>query len=124
MKGEAREISVLGAVTCAVVNQPMAAPLNAMLGSSGPLGASAADLDGCDAGSAIVTTGGLGWKLDLEDGIAYFCVVATSIDSLGTATEEQCFETDTAGTIGTRARITLTAPLGAGRQLVMVARTG
>jgi hypothetical protein len=111
-----------GSVSCARMGSPTPLPASAALGSGGSLG-SVAYLSGCSASSPQEASGTAGWSLTLDAGIAYFCTNFATVDGSGTSTEEYCYETDTAGTIGTRSRVTLTAPVPGG-ELRLVMRNG
>jgi hypothetical protein len=111
-----------GSVSCVRIGSPTPVPATAALGSGGSLG-SVAYLSGCTSSSPQEASGTAGWSLTLDNGLAYFCTGFSTVDSSGTSTEEYCFETDTAGTIGTRSRITLTAPV-LGTELRLVLRNG
>lgn len=110
-----------GSITCARINSPTPLPATAALGSGGSLG-SVAYLSGCSSSSPQEASGAASWSLTLDSGIAYFCTGFSTVDGSGTSTEEFCFETDTAGSIGSRSRITLTAPV-LGSELRLVLRT-
>ena len=87
-------------------------PAAAKVGASGPL-YTTTELSGCLAGAGVIGSTEARWAIEFHAGIVYFCIDATSTDLLtppNVATEKDCVEISTGGTIGPRARISLTLP--------------
>jgi hypothetical protein len=97
--------------TCVRTSTFTVPPAAASVGSSGPLAAMTAYAS-CTAGAPAMGTADYRWSLLSDGGVVLFCL--TSSDG-GGVSEEDCLEAGTDGALGTRARVTLTAP---GYQLV------
>ena len=110
-----------GSSTCSLTSGATLPPATAMLGDQGVL-FTAAELNGCTSTSAQTGSTTLRWRLDTENGINYFCLNEANTDSSGSVTADMCYEVDTAGTIGSRARLTITMTVTGG-SLRLVART-
>ena len=111
-----------GSVSCGRYTSSATPPASAMMGDVGLL-ATGISLDGC-SGSAVPdgSTATVRWLLTNESGVNYFCTNTATVDSGITASEEQCFEVGTDGSIGSRARLTLTANIPGVGDLRLVAR--
>jgi hypothetical protein len=100
--------STCGAATSASVPPPVAKIANA-----GPL-FTANELDGCTSGAAKTGTTTATWSVELDQRtrLTYFCINSSIADTRGNVqgTENDCVEIDNAGTLGNRARITVTVP--------------
>ena len=101
-----------GTPTCSKTDVIAAVPPSgSALGSSGPLYA-ATTLSDCTSAATSVGNSFHTWSV-VADGGAVFLCVASSNRFLGISTDslsETCVETDPAGNLGQRARITLTLP--------------
>ena len=82
----------------------------ATIGASGSLSVRNV-LDGCEPESSVVSTITETWSIEFHDGRAYFCTGATEQDTAtppNISTEKDCVEIAEDGSLGTRARVTLT----------------
>jgi hypothetical protein len=100
-----------GASLCSLASATAAPPQAAKIGASGAL-ATLDERDGCSSSSASVGTATVRWSLAFEGGISYFCIDSTERDLAGNvlATESDCLEVSPDGSLGARARITITQP--------------
>lgn len=100
-----------GASACSLATSATSPPAAAKIGTSGAL-ATLDERSGCLASSASVGTSSVGWSLEFEAGISYFCVNSTERDLAGAvlATEADCIEVTPDGALGARARVTITQP--------------
>jgi hypothetical protein len=99
------------ASACSVATSAATPPAAAKIGASGTL-ATLDERSGCLTTSASVGTSSVGWSLEFEAGISYFCVNSTERDLTGAvlATESDCIEANPDGSLGARARLTITQP--------------
>jgi hypothetical protein len=97
--------------TCALATANTALPATAAVGVSGPI-FSQSDLDGCTSSSAAVGTTTNTWSVVSDTGIALLCWDLTAKDLSGTVngTESMCIQTAADGTLGAKARLSITAP--------------
>lgn len=97
--------------TCSVATANTALPASAAVGVSGPI-FSESDLDGCTSSSVAVGSTTSTWSVVSDTGIAMLCWDLTSKDLSATVngTESMCIETAADGTLGAKARISVTAP--------------
>ena len=93
------------AATCSTTTASLAPPTATALGTSGAL-QSLNDLDGCLPTSAVVGTSTTTWSVEADGVVNLFCLNTTA----STYSESDCFEVSTDGTLGARARISLTQP--------------
>lgn len=95
-------------VQCERDLNPATPPPTAVTGDRGRLASSVAILSSCAADAPQVNSRQFEWSLIQDNGQAYLCVRWTvkSLDRRITVYEETCHESDTAGTIGPRARLT------------------
>lgn len=85
-------------------------PANARLGDSGLL-ASTDVLNGCSPSSPLLGNATIRWSLEWIHGLAFFCITFDERSNDGLSTlEKNCFETDPAGNLGTRAFVALRSP--------------
>jgi hypothetical protein len=88
-----------------------ALPTNAAIGAAGAL-FTENDLDGCTSSSNVVSTSSNVWTVVADTGIALLCwnVTSTALTPAGTTgTESTCIQVAADGTLGTKARFSLTA---------------
>ena len=95
-----------GEATCATMTGSVLPPSAAPLGGTGVL-ANWTSYDGCLTGAAVTGTGVSTWRLTAESGTNYFCVESSSTEGTTTTGEQDCFQIDTAGNIGTKGRVTV-----------------
>jgi len=97
-----------GASSCDEATSASVPPAAATIGNSGALG-TADLLTGCLGDSLVAARSTSTWSLEFEAGISYFCVNSTERNLAGTvvATESDCLEVAATGTLGTRARVTV-----------------
>jgi len=96
--------------SCSVATSAAAPPTAAAVGASGPL-FTLDELDGCLSTSAKIGSATQTWSIESEAGIAYFCMNATERNVSGgvIATESDCVEIDEDGSLGPKARISVSA---------------
>jgi hypothetical protein len=97
-----------GACSVATANTPL--PATATVGTSGPI-FTELDLDGCTGASLAVGTTTGTWSLVSDTGVTLLCWDQTAKDPGGTVNgmESLCIETAADGTLGGKARFSLTA---------------
>jgi len=96
--------------TCSVATSNSALPDSASIGSGGPL-FGLSDLVGCTSTAAVGGTTAGSWLLETVSGYALMCWNLVSMDLAGTqvASMSTCFEIGADGTVGGKARLTLSA---------------
>ncbi len=96
--------------TCSVATANTSLPTSAALGASGAI-FSESDLDGCLGTSLAVGSTANTWSLVSDSGIALLCWDLAAKDALGTpnGAESLCVEIAANGTLGAKARFSLTA---------------
>jgi hypothetical protein len=97
------------ATTCELAVSPGVPPTVAAIGASGPIDQTT-QLDGCSATSTATGSGTDTWSVEASGGITYFCTNSSEQDasSSSATTEADCFEVDADGTLGSKARVTIT----------------
>lgn len=110
-----------GEASCATMVNAALPPSAARPGQAGSL-ATWTSYDGCSGSSAPTGSGSSTWRVVAEDGINYFCMESGSSGGGSSSSEQDCFQIDTAGNIGTRGRITLVETTPSAR-FELVART-
>jgi len=113
--GTANSANVIGGMitSCSVATSASVPPTTAIVGGTGPL-ATLNQYDGClpPAQSTQVGTSTLSWSLETDSvtALSYFCMNSTVLGSTGMlfATESDCLEVATDGSLGTHARISVT----------------
>jgi hypothetical protein len=95
-------------ISCSVATSASVPPASATIGASGALD-TLDELDGCLPTSAKVGTSTSTWSLETEAGINYLCLNSTvrDLNNALFATESDCLEIATNGTLGAHARITV-----------------
>ena len=95
---------------CSVASANTSLPTSAALGASGPI-FSESDLDGCLGTSLAVGSTANTWSLVSDSGVALLCWDLTAKDPSGTpnGAESFCVEIAADGTLGAKARFSLTA---------------
>lgn len=97
--------------TCSVVAAQATSvpPMATKVGSSGPL-FTMDELDGCLSNSAKVGTSTNTWSVEFEQGTTYFCMNSTERNLAGAsvAAESDCVQIAADGTLGGKARISVT----------------
>jgi hypothetical protein len=86
-------------------------PSSAAIGAAGAL-FTENDLDGCTTSSNVVSTSSNVWTVVADTGIALFCwnVTETALTAAGSnGTESTCIQVANDGTLGTKARFSLTS---------------
>jgi hypothetical protein len=96
---------------CSVATANTVLPATAAVGATGPIFTDS-DLDGCAGSSVAVGSTTSTWSVVSDTGIALLCWDLTSKDLSGTVngTESMCIETAADGTLGGKARFSITAP--------------
>ncbi len=99
-----------GTDTCSVVRSNTVLPALAKVGTSGDMFAEA-DFDGCAGDSSIVGDTLSQWSLETSKGIVLLCWTLTTQDLAGAtqATQSTCVQIAADGTLGSKARFTLSA---------------
>lgn len=110
-----------GAATCTTMSGGARPSASARLGQTGSL-ASWTSYAGCSPTSAVTGTGSSSWRVTAEGAVNYFCMESGSSAGGSSSSEQDCFEIDTAGTIGSRGRVTLVETTPSAR-FELVART-
>jgi hypothetical protein len=97
--------------TCSRFTMTAPPPASTALNTGGRLYDST-ELAGCTAGSPAEGSVRVDWTVENEGSVIFFCTNATLRDAGGTVvgTEQDCVQTDTAGAIGTRARVRIDVP--------------
>ncbi|WP_280152680.1 hypothetical protein [Piscinibacter sp. XHJ-5] len=100
-----------GSGVCSLASTAAVPPTTAQIGTGGTL-ATLDERNGCLAGSATLGTATIGWSLEFEAGTSYFCINSTEHDLGGSvlSTESDCVQVSPDGSLGARARITITQP--------------
>jgi hypothetical protein len=108
--------------SCSVMKGNTSLPTATTIGTSGPL-FNESDNGDCVSGSPEVGTTAGTWSLESDSNVVLLCwnLVSPSPPESPTATASYCFEIQTDGTLGTKARLNL-AVLGGGGPLSLVAR--
>jgi hypothetical protein len=104
-----RNTEANGTPTCSETTASTVPPTSAAVGSSGALH-TFNDRNGCLAGSTSEGTSVTTWSVESEAGITYFCLNTTARNLAGAveATEADCVQAAADGTLGAKARVTLT----------------
>jgi len=99
--------------SCSLVTSTTPPPSNAAPGSGGALDTST-DYVGCTSGSAMQGSTSRTWSIETEDLRVFFCSNETNRDLAGavTATESVCLQISRDGSLGSKARVTRSAPGG------------
>jgi hypothetical protein len=94
--------------TCSITTASAVPPASASIGSSGSMH-TFNDLNGCLVNSASEGSSTTTWSVEAESGITYFCLNTTSRNVAGAVEsfEADCVQTAADGTLGAKARITL-----------------
>ena len=97
--------------SCTRVDSNGALPTTARIGNSGPLSTSST-LNGCTSGSAVTATDVTTWWLETDQGVVLVCQnsVVSTVGSSSPDTLNLCIETAPDGTLGKRARFSITSP--------------
>lgn len=95
--------------TCSETTASTVPPTSAAIGASGPL-QTFNDRNGCTTNSASEGTSVTTWSVDSEAGVTFFCLNTTTRDLNGVveATESDCVQSAADGTLGPKARVSLT----------------
>jgi hypothetical protein len=104
-------IGLLASGLCSTATSNTALPASAVVGAAGPI-FTENDLDGCATNSNVVSTSSNTWTVVADTGVPLLCwnVTQTALTSGGTSgTESTCVEVAPNGTLGTRARFSLTS---------------
>lgn len=96
--------------TCSLATSNTSMPASASVGASGSLYA-LSDLDGCTGSASSVGSTTATWSLERDSDVVLLCSNATSKDMSGAAvaTLAVCVQTGNDGSIGSKARVTITA---------------
>ncbi|HSV69312.1 MAG TPA: hypothetical protein VLI72_04320 [Methylibium sp.] len=106
--------NVIGYATdggCGDVTTLLPLPTNATIGASGTLYSVTTYSDCTLGGTNVVGTTAATWSLEVDSGVVLFCVGTADSES-GTLvlTTKECLEIGQNGSLGARARVTLTVP--------------
>lgn len=95
--------------TCSVATVSAVPPTSANIGTSGALH-TFNDLNGCLNNSPSEGTSITTWSVESENGVTFFCLNTTSrnLNGLVESTEADCVQTAADGTLGAKARVSLT----------------
>jgi hypothetical protein len=104
-----RNIDANNPATCSDTTASTVPPTSAAIGTSGALH-TFNDRNGCLPASPSEGTSTTTWSVESETGITYFCLNTTSrnLNGVVEATEQDCVQSATDGTLGPKARISLT----------------
>lgn len=96
--------------TCSIATSNSALPASAAIGASGPL-YSLSDRASCAIGAAATGTTTATWSLENDAGVVLLCWNATGKDAAGAVlgSTASCVQVAADGTLGTKARLTLSA---------------
>ncbi len=96
--------------TCSVPTSNTAVPASAAVGASGLI-VSISDLDGCASTSTVLGGTYVSWSLESTSGVVLMCwnLLARDLAGVTLATESNCVEIAPDGTLGTKARFSISA---------------
>lgn len=97
--------------SCSDVTTNLPLPTAADMGASGSL-YSDIDYADCGGGAATGSSTSATWSLQSDQGVDYFCVNTTELDTNGALIGRlyECVEVHPAGTLGSRVRVTIELP--------------